>query len=180
LINPDCGRLQGKPVGNIMNLNFTFVLQIISFLILLGALAKFLYKPLINYLDERSQNVKNMIESARTAENKAKAYSDETKEALEKARLESARIRREAKALADGERRRVIEEAKKEARFLMEKTMGQLGREKEELLKKIRKDIAEISIGIATRILSKEISKADHEKIINASISELEDEISRP
>ena len=38
-----------------MNLNFTLVLQILSFLVLLGVLTKLLYAPLVKYLDDLSE-----------------------------------------------------------------------------------------------------------------------------
>lgn len=163
-----------------MNLNFTLILQIISFLILLGLLTKFLYKPFMKYLDERALGVKNMIDGAKKAEDQARRYAEETHKALDMAKAESAKMKKEAMGVADEERRRIIEEAKKEARFLAEKAMGRLERDKDELLKKIHKDVAAISVDIAKRVLGREISQKDHERLIEESIKEIGDEISRP
>ena len=162
-----------------MNLNFTLILQIISFLVLLGLLTKFLYRPFMKYLDERAQNIKNMVEGAKKAEDEAKRYAAETHEALDMAKNEAIKIRKETRGIADEERRRLIEEAKKEARFLIDKTMGQLEREKGELLKKMREEIAVISVDIAKRVLGREITQKDHERLIKDSIKELENELSR-
>lgn len=161
-----------------MNINFTLVLQIASFLILLGLLTKFLYRPLMKYLDDRAAYIKDTTESVRQAEEKAKKYAEETHRALEMARGESVKIKKESRQIADRERRKIVEEAKKEARFLIEKAMKDLGREKEVILEKIKSDIASISVDIARKVLGREISSKDHNRIIEESISELENELS--
>lgn len=162
-----------------MNLNFTFVLQIISFLLLLLLLTKFLYKPLTKYLDERAQNVRQMLEAAKEAGEKAQKYAQQTHQALDLARADALKMKEEARRLSDEERRRIIEEAKKEARFLIEETKGQFGRERELAFKKIKSEVAAISVDIASKILGREIKAEDHQRLVEASIAEIEDEISR-
>ena len=162
-----------------MNLNFTLILQIISFLILLGLLTKFLYKPLTKYLDERAEAIKNMTESIKSAEEKARLYAAETHKALQMTREESSKVKKESRRLADEDRKKIIEEAKKEARFLIEGATEQLNVEKNVILKKMQKEIADISLDIARKILGREITKEDHKRIIEESISEMENEIPR-
>ncbi|NQT90991.1 MAG: F0F1 ATP synthase subunit B [Candidatus Omnitrophica bacterium] len=162
-----------------MNLNFTLILQIASFLLLLGLMTKLLYKPLMNYLDERAKQIKDMTEGARLAEEKSKKYAEETHHALKMAKSEALKIKEDAKRLSDAERRRVIDEAKKQATFLIDEAKKQLGTERDLVLKKIRADIADISIETAKRLLSRDIDKKDHKRLIEESISEIENEISR-
>ena len=166
----------GRQTGLTMNLNFTLVLEILSFLILLGLLVKFLYRPVTKYLDERAMEISEATKNAKKYEEKARFHAGASEKTLNEAKEESIKIRKEARRLADGERRRIIEEAKKEARFLMEKSVDEFGREKEELIKNLRKDVATISADIAGRILGREISEKDHERLIKDSIEELEDE----
>lgn len=161
-----------------MNLNFTLILQIVSFLTLLGLLTKFLYKPFIKYLDERAQSIKNMTEGAEKAQEQAKRYAQQTHQALEMAKGEALRIKEETRSLSDTERRRIIEEARKEASSLIEIAKKQLGIERESVLKKIRSDVATISVEIARRLLSKEIREQDHKRLIEESMSEIENELS--
>jgi len=163
-----------------MNLNFTFVLQIISFLLLLGLLTRFLYKPLTKYLDERAQNIRQMLEAAKQAGEKAQKYAQQTQSALDSARADALKIKEEARRLSDEERRKVVAEAKKEARFLIEEAKAQLGRERERAFKKIKSEAAALSVDIASKILGREIKPEDHQRLIEDSIAGIEDEISRP
>lgn len=161
-----------------MNLNFTLVLEIISFLVLLGLLTKFLYKPFMKYLDDRARETNDAIKNAKEAEDKARRYAKETHKALEMARKEAVDIRNEAKKLSDDERQKIIEESKKEGRFLIEEAEKKLGVEKHLLLDKIRGDIASVSVEIAEKMLGREIRKEDHKRLIDESISEIENELS--
>jgi len=163
-----------------MNLNFTLILQILSFLILLGLLVKFLYKPLTQYLDERAKKIRGMTEEAQAAQEKARLYAEDTHKALEMAKDEALRIKNEAKRVSDSERRKVVAEAKREAQRLIEEAKTQLGREKEQVVKDLRQDIADISLDIAKKILGREIGKEDHKRIIDDSIKEIEDVFTRP
>jgi F-type H+-transporting ATPase subunit b len=163
-----------------MNLNFTLVLQILSFLILLGLMTRFLYKPFVKYLDERAANIKKMLTNARESEERSRAYAEQTHQALEMAKTEALKMKEEAKRLSDMERRKVIEESKKEAHFLIEEAKKQIDKERDMALKEIKSEIADISIDIARKILGREIKPEDHKRIIEESISEIEDEIHRP
>jgi len=163
-----------------MNLNFTFILQIISFLLLLGLLKKFLYKPLTKYLDERAKAIHNMVEGAKEAEQKAQKYARQTHQALDLARADALKMKKEARRLSDEERRKIIEEAKKEARFLIEEARSQFGRERELAFKKIKSEVAALSVDIASKILGREIKPEDHQRLAEDSIAEIEDEMSRP
>ena len=163
-----------------MNLNFTLVLEIISFLILLGLLTKFLYGPVTKYLDERARDMAAAEKNARAAEEKARFFALESERALSRAREESVKMKKESRQIADGERRRIIEEAKKEARFLMERASAELGREKKEVMKGMRDDIASISVDIARKMLGREINEKDHTRLIKESMAELENEVFGP
>jgi len=119
-----------------------------------------------------------MIENAKASEEKARRYAEETHRALEMARQEAVKLRQESKEIADSERRKIIEESKKEARFLLAQAEQELGRERRAMIGEIRGQIATISVDIARKILGREISAKDHERLIEESISEIKNEIS--
>ncbi|MFC1808229.1 F0F1 ATP synthase subunit B [Candidatus Omnitrophota bacterium] len=162
-----------------MNLNFTLVLQIISFLTLLGLLSKVLYGPFTKYLDDRAKAITDMTKNAEDAQEKARQYADDTHKALELAKGEALTIRQESKRLSDLERRKILDEAKKEATFLIDNAHSQSEKDRKQIVKELRSEIASISVDIATRVLGREINKKDHERLIEDSITEAEDALSR-
>ncbi|MFH1848354.1 MAG: F0F1 ATP synthase subunit B [Candidatus Omnitrophota bacterium] len=161
-----------------MNLNFTLVLQIISFLILLGLLMKFLYKPFVKYLDERAQQMKDLLAETEKNREQAAANFQASEERLSRAKKDIMELKEKAAQDADGSRRSIIDEAKKEAGFLVEDAKKKIGSEREAVIKQLRADIGGLSVEIAKKILGREISREDHQKIIEDTISEIENEIS--
>lgn len=162
-----------------MNLNFTLVLQIISFLILLSLLMKFLYKPLIKYLDERARSMDAAIKNTKLAEDKAKIYAEQTHAALNLAKEEALKIKEEARIISEEERSYIIQEARKEAMLLIESAKGRFTEETDEIVKKMRVEVSKISIEIAKKILNRELNEKDQMAIIEESLLEIEDAFNR-
>ena len=55
-----------------MNINATLIIQLVSFLILAGLLAKFFYRPLTEFLDKRAGQVQSVIEEAKNDQQQAR------------------------------------------------------------------------------------------------------------
>ena len=63
---------------------FTFIVQIINFLLLLFLLSKFLYKPIINTINERKKYIKTSIEDAENKLKEAEEANNKYQSEIEK------------------------------------------------------------------------------------------------
>ena len=70
----------------------TFFAQIINFIILLGILGKFAFKPLMNVLDERANRISNDLDSAEKTRVEAEELKAQYTKQMEEARNEAAAI----------------------------------------------------------------------------------------
>ena len=156
-----------------MSLNLTIVLQILSFLILLGLLAKFLYKPFMKYLDERANSVKRDIEDAESNRKKAEEYLDTSKEELRRTKEEVLDMRESTAREADKDKMQTLDEAKKEALAILAKAELGIKKEIEKTKEDAKKDIASLSVEIAKKILGREVKEKDHKKLIKESIEDI-------
>jgi len=157
-----------------MNLNLTLILQIISFLILMGLLTKFLYRPLIRILEQRSSQTAKDIEDARRSREEAKRYAEETHNALNMAKEEAIRIKEQARKDTDSAIRNILDEARKESMSIIDEAKKQLQKEADNARLSLKKEISLFSIEIAKKILKREITERDHEKLIEGSIKDLD------
>lgn len=156
-----------------MNLNLTLILQIVSFLILMGLLAKFLYKPLIKILEQRSFQIAQDIENAKRSQGEAKRYAEETHQALNMAKEEAIKIKEQARRDADSTRRGMLSEAKKEYISIIDRAKKEIEKETNNARLKLKADISNLSTEVAKKILKREITEKDHERLIDESIREL-------
>ncbi len=158
-----------------MNLNLTLLLQIISFLILMGLLTKFLYKPLIKMLEERSSQVAQDIESARRSQEEAKRYAEETHNALNMAKEEAIKLKEQARKDADSAKREALSEAKKESMLVIDRAKKEIEKETNNARLKLKREISNLATEVAKKILKREIDKKDHQRLIDESIKGMGD-----
>jgi len=156
-----------------MNLNFTLVIQIVSFLILLGLLTKFFYRPFMNYLDTRAKGIKDMIEESQKNREIAQQEFQNAKDELQKAKHHVIEMKNSVIKEADEHRRFTIEQAKQEAASLLERAKLEVKQELASAKSSLKSDIASLSIEIARKILEREVKDKDHKKLIEDSIKEL-------
>lgn len=125
----------------------TVVAQLANFLILLALLNKFLFKPVLIAIDVRNKKIAAKLEQAEQEKNKAEqalCVLEAEKVEFEKAK---AQMLTEARGLADTERKKLLQEVRKEALDLREHFAKSLEHEqhllRDEIVEKIEKEVFE-------------------------------------
>ena len=156
-----------------MNLNFTLIIQIISFLIFLGLLTRYFYKPFMGYLDRRSQELKAMIEETRKNREASQEVMKKAQDELRATKQNVLQMKNAAAKEADEHRRLSMEETKKEASSLLQRAKEDIKKEVAEARGHLKSEVALLSVKIARKILGREVKEQDHKKLIKDSIREL-------
>ena len=162
--------------GGVMNVNLTIIMQIVNFGALLAILYLLLWEPLTRFLDERSQSIQDDIESAKNKKAEADKVLREYRETLHDARDEVASLIEEGRRRGEEKEREVIEEARREAGRIKERTEAELRGEVEAARRELRKDFAAVSVSIAEKILTREIKEEDHHAFVEEALHGLESE----
>ena len=155
-----------------------YIWAIVTFLVLAWLLARFAWRPLLDALERRSESIRKSLDDARQA-----------KQELERLRTESARILGEARTEADAiisrtraDAGRAAEELKVKARAdaegIVRNAERQIELETSRALQKIRTEAVDLSIAIASKILQRNVTREDNERLIGETIREIE--ASRP
>jgi len=150
-----------------------FIWTILTFLLLLMALAKFAWKPLLAMLDERQKKIEDSLLSAEKARQKLEGINQQSEDILSKARTEAQTIVADAKSAAENLKEDIVSKAKQEADEQLVKAKNQISVEKDKALLEIRQEVVDLSIDVAEKILEKNISKDDNAAIIENSINKL-------
>ena len=156
-----------------MNINATLIIQLISFLVLVGLLAKYLYKPLTEFLDKRAEQVQQVIDEAKNDQQEAGKNLDMSKARLDDVRDEILQLKTEADKQADYHRRQIVDEAKKEADHIVARSKEEIGKQAREAREEIKKQVGDLSVDIARKIIEKELNTKDHENIIRNAIEQI-------
>ena len=151
-----------------------YIWTIVTFLLLVALLGKFAWRPLLDALDRRQEAIRKSLDDARQA-----------KQELERLHVESARILAEARAEADAiitrtraDARRAGDELKQKARADAENIVRHAERdialETSRALQKVRQEAVDISIAIASKIIQRNLSKEDNERLIEETFKQIE------
>ena len=100
---------------------FTFIAQIINFLVLMWLLKRFLYKPILSAIDERETKIKNQLLDAEFQKKEAVKERDEFRVKNETFSSEKDELMKKAVAEAKTEEEKLKEQARVEAKALKDK-----------------------------------------------------------
>jgi F-type H+-transporting ATPase subunit b len=148
------------------------IAQIINFLILLGLLYLFAYKPILRMFDERSSRIKESMELTDSIKEQADNAEEEAKKRIAEAGREGQEMI--ARAVKSGEeiRQKAQEDARPEAETLIEKARQEIQQERDEAIGELRKEFADLTIAAAEKIIEQELDKETHRKLIDKVLDE--------
>lgn len=152
------------------------IFQLVMFLILLALLKKFAWGPLMGIMTQREEHVANEIKAAEASRAEASKYLEEQRELLKQSRVEAGQLIESAKKQGEVQREDIITAARSEGERLKEAAKREIVQEKEKAVAALREQVASLSVLIASKVIEKELSEADQEKLINEYIKEAGEE----
>ncbi len=150
-----------------------FIFYLINFAILVGVLAKFLYKPFLNILDERRQKIRDALDSAEAMNRRADEKMDAYTKRIANVESEGREIIREAKSKADQEARAILDEAGERASRMITDARDEIERDKAKARADMKGEIRDLALLAASRILEEEIAPNERqEQIVDQILKE--------
>ena len=116
---------------------FTVAAQAINFLILVWLMKRFLYKPILNAIDEREKGIATQLAQAEAKKAEAQKERDDFQHKNEVFDQERAALLKKATDEAKAERQRLLDEARKDADALRAKRQEALRNEQQNLSQEI-------------------------------------------
>ena len=92
-----------------------FIFYLINFLILVGCLTKFLYKPFLNVLETRKQSIQDALDNAELTNKRADEKMENYNRQIAKLEEQGREIIKEAKVRADSQAAAIVDEANAKA-----------------------------------------------------------------
>ncbi len=143
------------------------------FLILLFILGKFAWPAILTAIRARNESIRQALDSAEKAKEEMAKLQADNKKILSEAKAERDAMMKEAKQLKDQLIADAKEQASEEARKLVANAREAIQAEKKAAINDLKRQVANLSLDIAEKILKKELedSKAQKE-LINTLINE--------
>ncbi|TWP36512.1 F0F1 ATP synthase subunit B [Leekyejoonella antrihumi] len=155
--------------------NGTFIAELIAFLLILGALAKWVVPPINRALVERQENIRERFEELEESQAAAKETEGKYRAALKDARHEAGEIRQ--RATADGEKivAESREHAKAEGTRIVEAAHKQTEADRQQAEVQLRGHVGKLSTDLASKIVGESLEdEARQRGIVERFLGELE------
>ena len=147
-----------------------FVWTILTFLVLLGVLAKFAWNPLLKMLKDREDLIRSSLEDAEKAQTELANLNAEREEIINKARSEAQSILSEGKVAASKLKDETLKAAKDQAKSILTDAEKQIRIEKHKAIEEIKSEVVDLSLSVATKLIKKNISREDNQTLIDESL----------
>lgn len=151
------------------------LISLANLIIIFLILKKFLWKPVTKVMKERQDMVDKQFAEAEDAQSKAEADKAEWAAKLATADEEAAARIAAADDTARRHSDRVITDARVKADGIIRQAEAEAALERQKAEDGIKQEIAAVGAALAEKMLEREVSPADHEKMIESFLDEMGD-----
>ena len=131
-------------------------------------------RPLLQALDRRQNLIKDSLDKAEQARIELERINSDAAKILDSARVEADAI--VSKGRLAGERlcEELKEQAREESATLVKNAERQIELETARALQQIRQETVDLSLSIASKVIGRNLSKDDNERLIEDALKQIE------
>ena len=156
--------------GNVGNAIWTLAI----FIIVVIVLGKFAWGPVLALLQQREEFIRGSLSEAKRARDEAEARLNEYLAKLQSAQREAATIIEQARRDAERLREELNQQSRAGAERIVTNAERQIQLETARALQQIRLEAADLSVMIASKLIQRNLSKEDNERLIEDALRQVE------
>lgn len=150
----------------------TLVFTIINIAVLYFILKKILFKPVTNFMTNRTNKIDEALKIAEEAKHKLETIEQQQAQKLKEIKEEGTILMNDYKKKAQTEYNAILENAKKDAEKITQNTKAELALEQERLIASLKDDVTNLVLMASEKVIKKNIDDKDNRKFIEDFIDE--------
>lgn len=158
-----------------MNLNATLIIEVLSFLILLGLLVKLLYRPVLGILDKRAHQIQEANEKIQESLASAAKERSEAEHLLSESKNQALQMREQAREDAELLRQKIVNQAKEETERFLRAGRQEILNQTQKAKEKLKAETIDLSLAAAEKILRRHINPGDQKRLIEELTKGIDD-----
>ena len=151
-----------------------YVWTIITFLALLVVFNKLAWQPLKGVLRTREELIRKSLDDAQKAKQELERLHVESQRILTEARVQADKILSETRSDANRLRDELKQKAQAEAAGVVKNAQRQIEMETARAVQQIRTEAVDLSVALASKLLERNLTKEDNERLIEETFREIE------
>ena len=155
----------------------TLIAQICNLLLQMFLVKVFFLDKIKAILDARREAADKEITDAKTAKEEAMVIKATYEQNMLESKAKAEKILQNAQQTAAHRGEQIISDAQKTAVAMKQKAEAEIAQEKKRALNDAKNEISEIAMAIAGKVVGRELTEADHAKMVDSFIDELGGEV---
>ena len=147
--------------------------QIISFVLLAVLLIRFLKKPVLSFLGQRQEQIKNSLEQAARKETESQAQLEVWERKISVLSQEISDLHQRISREGEMERKRIIEQAIEEGDRIRQQTLVVAEQEVKKARAALKREMVDLSLELAEKLLQEATHSKDQERLVKEFIGKM-------
>lgn len=154
------------------NYTSTAIFAIINLLVSYYILNRFLFKPIMNMLRKRQEEVTTVIEEADVRLREAEDKMATADLRLDQSSREAAEIVSTARSQAEIQSESILQEARRESSTRLTRADNEINRLRTAMLNNIRDEVADLSVTIASKVIGEAMDAKRQREMVDAFLND--------
>jgi F-type H+-transporting ATPase subunit b len=163
--------LQGAPAG-VIEINGTVIVELITFLIMLYVLARYVYPVIVRLAEARQRAIAAQLQEAEKDRAEAEATLQQAAGKLADARTTAQQVIDAALKTGEQLRQDLRAKAEEDAKRIAESARKEIEVERDKAVQAVRDEVAGLVISATEKVIGETLDEQKHKKLIDKAIEE--------
>jgi F-type H+-transporting ATPase subunit b len=159
--------------AGVIDINGTVIVEILTFLIMLAVLARYVYPQVVRLAEARQRAIADQLREAEKARAEAEARIKEAQSNLDDARKTAQQVIDAANKSGDQLRQDLRQKAEEDARRISESARKQIESERDQAIRSVRAEVADLVVQATEKVIGEALDERRHMALIERSIEEV-------
>ena len=155
--------------------NGTFFAELIAFIVMILILGKYAYPRIIKAATEREDKIEAGLRAAQESEERLAKVQGQVEQTLEEARTQAREILNRAHQEATGDAAEVLAKSRVDAEALIERARTEITGERDRAIQDLRAEVANMVVSASERVLGSAIDAKTHQRLIDDALQKVGD-----
>lgn len=159
--------------AGVIDINGTVIVEILTFLIMLAVLARYVYPQVVRLAEARQRAIADQLREAEKARAEAESRIAEAQAKLDEARKTAQQVIDAASKSGEQLRQDVRQKAEEDARRITESARKQIESDRDQAIRSVRSEVADLVVQATEKVIGETLDERKHKALIERSIEEV-------
>jgi F-type H+-transporting ATPase subunit b len=165
--------LIASPDAGLLTPNGTFFAELIAFILMILILGKWAYPRIIKAATDREDKIEAGLKAAAESEERLSKVQIQVEQTLEEARTQAREILNRSHQEATADTAEVLAKARSDSEALIERARTEIAGERDRAIQDLRTEVANMVVSASERVLGSSIDAKAHQRLIDESLQKV-------